>query len=253
MEQSPRWGGSTAYHRWHMAIHLRGSVGDYAPAVLVPGDPKRARTIAETFFDDARCVNDERGMLGYTGTYKGVPLSVQSVGMGGPSAAIYYEELIQLGAQRIVRVGTAGGLHQSVRMGDTVLGISATADCGMSSVLLGGEAHAPTATWKLVAAAAKIADGHSASLHIGPIVTSSLFYDTRPGQMERWRDRGHLAVEMETSTLYTMAAIHGIEAVALMTVSDMIAGTGVTERITDDELAAGVQRMMTISCDVAIS
>jgi DeoD family purine-nucleoside phosphorylase len=236
-----------------MAIHLRGSVGDYAPAVLVPGDPKRARTIAETFFDDARLVNEERGMLGYTGTYQGVPLSVQSVGMGGPSAAIYYEELIQLGATRIVRVGTSGGLHPSLRMGDTVLGISATADCPMPGVLLGGEAHAATATWSLVAAAARIAEAQGAELHIGPIVTSPIFYDSREGQMERWRDRGHLAVEMETATLYTMAALRGIEAVALMTVSDMIAATGVAERITDDELAAGVHRMMQIGCEVAIS
>jgi DeoD family purine-nucleoside phosphorylase len=237
-----------------MAIHLRGSVGDYAPAVLVPGDPRRARTIAETYFDPGfRCVNEERGMLGFTGTYNGLALSVQSVGMGGPSAAIYYEELIQLGAQRIVRVGTSGGLHPSLKMGDTVLAISATADCAMQSVLLNGEAHAATATWKLVAAAARIAEERQSELHIGPIVTSSLFYDTREGQMERWRDRGHLAVEMETSTLYTMAAIAGIEAVALMTVSDMIAATGDTVRITDEELAAGVDRMMRIGCEVAIS
>ena len=111
------------------AVHLRAEPSDYAPAVLVPGDPQRATYIAETFFDPgARCVNDERGALGYTGTFQGAPISVQSVGMGGPSAAIYYSELIQLGVQRIVRVGTAGGLQPRLRMADTVVAIGATAD-----------------------------------------------------------------------------------------------------------------------------
>lgn len=236
-----------------MPIHLRAEPGDYAPAVLVPGDPKRARMISETFFDDARQVNDERGMLGFTGTFRGVPLSVQSVGMGGPSAAIYYEELIQLGARRLVRVGTSGGLQPSLRMGDTVLALSATADCPMPGVLLGGEPHAATATWPLVAAADGFARAHGVDLRIGPIVTSGVFYDSRPGIMERWRDLGHLAVEMETATLYTLAALRGIEAVALMTVSDVITGTGQSERISDSELAAAVHRMMEIGCEIATS
>lgn len=236
-----------------MPIHLRAEPGDYAPAVLVPGDPKRARTIADNFLDDARQVNDERGMLGFTGTFRGVPLSVQSVGMGGPSAAIYYEELIQLGARRLVRVGTSGGLQPSLRMGDTVLAMSATADCPLAGQLLGGAAHAPTATWSLVAAADSLARAQGVELRVGPIVTSGIFYDERPGIVERWRDLGHLAVEMETATLYTLAALRGVEAVALMTVSDVITGTGQSERISDAELAAAVDRMMRIGCDVAIS
>src|SRR5580765_1521059 len=109
----------------HMPIHLRAEPSDFAPAVLVPGDPRRATYIAETFFDPgARLVNEERGMLGYTGTFKGQPISVQSVGMGCASAAIYYSELIQLGVKRIVRVGTAGGLADGLRMADTVIAIS---------------------------------------------------------------------------------------------------------------------------------
>src|SRR5215217_2501573 len=107
-----------------MPIHLRAEPSDYAPAVLVPGDPRRARYISERFFDGARCVNEERGMLGFTGTYKGKPISVQSVGMGGPSVAIYYTELAeQLGATRLVRVGTAGGLPDAIRLGDTVVAL----------------------------------------------------------------------------------------------------------------------------------
>src|SRR5215471_12574145 len=127
-----------------MTIHLHAEPGDYAPAVLVPGDPNRARTIAETFFDPGfRCVNDVRGMLGFTGTFEGRPLSVQAVGMGGASVAIYYEELIKLGVQRLVRVGTAGGLQPSLKMGDTVLALAGTPDDPMVGILTGGEAHAP--------------------------------------------------------------------------------------------------------------
>src|SRR3954462_9902705 len=140
-----------------MPIHLRAEPSDYAPAVLVPGDPRRATYIAETFFDaGARCVNNERGMLGYTGTFKGRPISVQSVGMGSASAAIYYSELIQLGAKRIIRVGTAGGLADNLRMGDTVVALSSTPDDQMVLQLTDGEAHAPTATYRLVELAARL-------------------------------------------------------------------------------------------------
>jgi DeoD family purine-nucleoside phosphorylase len=238
-----------------MPIHLRAEPSDYAPAVLVPGDPKRATYIAEHHFDPgARVVNDERGMLGYTGSYRGKPISVQSVGMGGASAAIYYTELTQqLGARRLIRVGTAGGLAPSLRMGDTVVAMSATADDPMVAILTDGEAHAPTATWGLVDLAARLGRERSVRTHVGPIVTSAIFYDRREGIMARWRDRGHVAVEMEAAVLYTLAAVHGFEALAIMTVSDLIASETDTERISDDELQRGVDQMMQIACDVAIA
>ena len=238
-----------------MPIHLRAEPSDYAPAVLVPGDPKRAAYIAEHHFDPgARLVNEERGMLGFTGTYRGRPISVQSVGMGGASAAIYYTELAQfLGARRIIRVGTAGGLKPGLRMGDTVVAMSATADDPMVGILTDGEAHAPTADWRLVELSARLARDKGATVHVGPIVTSAIFYDRREGIMQRWRDRGHVAVEMEAAVLYTLAAIHGFEALALMTVSDLIASETETERISDEELRAGVDRMMTGACEVAVA
>ena len=237
-----------------MPVHLRAEPGDYAPAVLVPGDPRRAKHIAETFFDPgARCVNEERGMLGYTGTFQGSPISVQSVGMGGPSAAIYYEELIQLGAQRIVRVGTAGGLKPGLRMGDTLVAIAATPDDATVATLLQGEQHAPTATYELAELAIRLAREQGARVFAGPVVTSSLFYDTRPGIMQRWRERGHLGVEMEVAVLYTIAALRQVETVAMMTVSDLIADETESERISDDELRAGVDQMMRIACSVAVS
>src|SRR5512147_1849071 len=110
-----------------MPIHVRAEPGDYAPAVLCPGDPKRAQYVAETFLDDAKLVNEERGMLGFTGTFRGTPLSVQSTGMGCPSAAIVFEELIQLGAQRLIRIGTCGGLQPGMAFADTVVAMAATA------------------------------------------------------------------------------------------------------------------------------
>ncbi len=238
-----------------MPIHIRAEAADYAPAVLVPGDPNRARYIAETFFDrGAHTVNHERGALGFTGIYRGSPISVQSVGMGCASAAIYYTELIQLGAKRLVRVGTAGGLAPSLRMGDTVVAVSATADDPMVQQLTAGESHAPTATFSLVERAVQLSRERGATVHVGPIVSSAIFYDTRDGIMARWRDRGHLAVEMEAAVLYTLGAIHKIETLALMTVSDIIdPDAGETERISDEELKRGVDKMMEVACDVAIS
>ncbi len=237
-----------------MPVHLRAEPSDYAAAVLVPGDPRRAKYIADNFFDPgARCVNEERGMLGFTGTFEGKPISVQAVGMGGASAAIYYSELIQLGATRLIRVGTAGGLGTSVRMGDTVVAVSATPDDPMTAILTAGEAHAPTGTFALVALAARLAGDQGARVHVGPVVTSALFYDPREGMMRRWRERGHLAVEMEVSVLYTLAAIHHLEAVALMTVSDLIGDDDTSERISDEQLKAGVDQMMRVACRVAVS
>ena len=237
-----------------MPIHLRAEPSDYAPAVLVPGDPRRATHIAKTFFEGARLVNEERGMLGYTGTYKGKPISVQSVGMGGASVAIYYTELAQqLGVTRIVRVGTAGGLADGMQMGDTVVAVSATCDDPMIDILTEGDRHAPTADYPLVELAAKLGRERGSRVHVGPIVTAAVFYDSRKGIMERWKARKHLAVEMEAGILYTLAAIQGFESLAIMTISDLIAGTGESERISDEELTRGVDQMMEIGCEVAVA
>jgi purine-nucleoside phosphorylase len=238
-----------------MPIHLRAEPSDYAPAVLVPGDPRRATHIAETFFDPgAKLVNEERGMLGYTGTFKGKPISVQSVGMGCSSAAIYYTELIQLGATRIIRVGTAGALGDGMRMADTVVAISATADDPIVGHLTNGEAHSPTASWPLIECSVALARASGATVHVGSIVSSALFYDPRPGMMQRWKERGHLAVEMEAAVLYTLGAIHKIETLCMVTVSDIIAAeAGTSQRISDEELKLGVDKMMAVACDVAIA
>ncbi len=237
-----------------MPVHIRAEASDYAPAVLVPGDPRRAKYIAETFFDPgAKLVNEERGELGFTGTYKGKPISAQASGMGCPSAAIYYTELIMLGAKRIIRVGTAGGLAPGLRMADTVIAMSATPDDQTALQLTNGDPHAPTATYSLVERAVALSRESGATVHVGSIVSSSLFYDPRPNMMQKWKDRGHLAVEMEAAVLYTLGAIHKIETLCIATVSDIIAAEeGTSERISDAELKKGVDRMMEVACNVAV-
>lgn len=237
-----------------MPIHLRAEPSDYAPHVLCPGDPRRATYIAETFFDPGfRCVNTERGLLGYTGTFEGHPISVQTTGMGCPSSGIVFEELVMLGVTRLVRVGTCGGLQPSMRMGDTVVAVSASADDTTPLRYAGMPGYAPTATWTLVEEAARLSREAGATVHVGPIVTSGLFYDPDPQSFARWKRLGHVGVEMEAAMMYTIAAVKGVEAVAMMTVSDVLGEDGGSERISDEELRRGVDSMMRLACRVAVS
>ena len=239
-----------------MPIHLRAEPGDYAPNVLCPGDPVRAQYIADTFFDPGyRQVNEIRGMLGFTGTFEGRPISVQTTGMGAPSAGIVFEELAQLGAKRLVRVGTCGGLADGMSMGDTVIALSAAAEDHAPRQLSQMDCIAPTATFGLVETAARLSrEGSMGQVHVGPIVTSGLFYDPEWENFNRWKTLGHLAVEMEAAMMYTIAAMKGMESLALMTVSDMIGEEeGDAVRISDDEMKRGVDQMMEIGCRVAVS
>ncbi|BAN01045.1 phosphorylase family protein [Ilumatobacter coccineus] len=239
-----------------MPIHLRAEPGDYAPNVLCPGDPVRAQYIAETFFDPGfKQVNEVRGMLGFTGTFEGKPLSVQTTGMGAPSAGIVFDELAQLGAKRLVRVGTCGGLADDMSMGDTVIALTAAADDHAPRQLSQMDGIVPTATFSLVEEAARLTrEGSMGKVHIGPIVTSGLFYEPNWEKFNTWKALGHLAVEMEAAMMYVVGAMKGMEALALMTVSDMIGeGDGDTVRISDEDMKRGVDQMMEIGCRVAVS
>jgi 5'-methylthioadenosine phosphorylase/purine-nucleoside phosphorylase len=235
-----------------MPIHLRAERGDYAAAVLCPGDPRRATYIAETFFDGPRLVNEERGMTGYTGTFEGSPISVQSTGMGCPSAGIVYEELIQLGATRLLRVGTCGAIGTGMAMADVVIGVTASAVDTTALQYAGMDGYAPAATFTLAETAARLARDSGARVHTGPIITSALFYDPDTDNIARWKRTGHLAIEMEAAMLYTIAAVKGVEALAMMTVRDLITEEAST-RISDDDLKRGVDDMMRIACRVAVS
>ena len=223
-------------------IHLRAAPGDYAPSCLLPGDPVRARWIAEHCLEGPRQVNAERGLLGFTGTYQGKPVSVQTTGMGTPSAAIVVEELIELGVQRLLRVGTCGALSPALALGDLVLALSAVPGDGTTRRYVDGEPHAPTADWELLHGAVHAAKELGVKLHVGPIASSDAFYDPDAEQNRRWAARGVLAVEMEAAAIFTIAALRGVHAGCLLTVSDRIGGDH-RERIGDEQLAAAVESM----------
>jgi DeoD family purine-nucleoside phosphorylase len=233
-------------------IHLRAEPGDYADAVLLPGDPLRAKYIAETYLDGATQVNGERGLLGFTGTWEGKRVSVQGTGMGCPGATIVFEELIQLGCKKLIRVGTCGGLQPHHRLGDLIVALTAVPADSTAMHLVGGEPHCPTAAWSIIHGAVHTAKKIGQELHVGPIVSSDLFYNPDDGQYERWSKRGVLAVEMEASALFTVGALRGVEAGCLLTVSDIVV-EGAFTRISDDDLRGAVDRMTRIALDVAVS
>ena len=225
-----------------MPIHLTGNPGDYADGCLLPGDPLRAKYIAETFFDDPVQVNAERGMLGYTGTFHGKRVSVQASGMGCPSAAIVIEELVQLGVKKILRVGTCGGLQPGMTMGELIVAVSATPADHTATHLVGGEPHAPTADWELVHGAVHHAKELGKKVRVGGIVSSDVFYNPDGAQYQRWSDRGILGVEMEAATLFTLGALKKIQTGCLLTVSDVVV-VGEFQRITDEDLRGAVEQM----------
>ena len=224
-----------------MPIHVRAEPGDYAEAVLLPGDPLRAKYIAETYLDDIVQTNSERGMLGFRGTWEGKPVSVQATGMGCPSAAIVIEELVMLGCKKLLRVGTCGGLQPHHALGDMIVALTAVPQDRTVDTYV-KEPHCPTASWSLIHGAVHVAKHIGQELHVGPIVSSDLFYNPVEGQYERWSDRGILAVEMEAAVLFTLGALRKVHAGCLLTVSDIVV-EGEFTRISDDELRAAVDRM----------
>ncbi len=228
-------------------VHVRAVPEDFAESVLLPGDPLRAKYIAENFFDDARLVTEERGMLGYTGTYMGNPVSVQATGMGCPSASIVTEELIQLGAKNLLRVGTCGGYSSDLRLGDLIVATSATPQDKTVSSLTSGIPYAPAAHFDIVHAAHHAAEGAGRRTFVGPIVSSDLFYDPVEDPAKLWGNLGVLAVEMEAAAVFTIAAMRGVKAGCLLTVSDTIGEEIV--RISDEELRNSVDNMMTLALD----
>ncbi len=225
-----------------MPIHVRANPGDYAEACLLPGDPLRAKYMAETFMEDVTPRNTERGMLGYTGTFQGTPVSVQASGMGCPSTAIVIEELVQLGVKKIMRVGTCGGLQPDLAMGDLVIALSATAADATASHYVAGEPHAPTADFGLVHEAVHQAKHLGKPVRVGPIVSSDIFYQPDPDQVRRWSERGIVAVEMEAAVLFTLGALRRVRTGCMLAVSDLIVESEFV-RISDEEMREAVDQM----------
>ncbi len=214
-----------------MSLHIAAEPGQVAPIVLLPGDPLRARWVAQTFLDDAECYSELRGMYGYTGSYQGVPVSVQGSGMGMPSLAIYVTELFgEYGVEAVVRIGSCGALSDSLGLRDLVLASGACTDSAANRIRFHGLDYAPVADFGLLRRAYDAAQALPVRTEVGLLLSSDSFYHPRPELTRLMADHGVLAVEMEASALYTLAAQHHRRALAVCTVSDHI--------VTGDQLSA---------------
>jgi purine-nucleoside phosphorylase len=239
-------------------IHLRAEPGDYAPIVLLPGDPNRATRIAERFdggLEKTRRVTEHRALYGYTGTYKGTPVSVQTSGMGTPSLSIVVEELLRLGGKRLIRVGTCGGIGPGIKLGDMVIASGAVPADGATRTYLDAEPYAPVPDFDLTRALVDAAKAAGVSYHVGPVATVDVFYNPDPEYDSKWRARGVLAFEMESAALFYLAARArasgdaDVRAACILTVSDVLGeGLGQTETYLPlEDLQRATDRMIEIA------
>jgi DeoD family purine-nucleoside phosphorylase len=244
-------------------IHLRAAVGDYASLVLLPGDPNRATRIAELFdggLEGSRLVNDHRGMLGYTGTYQGKPVSVQTSGMGTPSISIVTEELLNLGVTRLVRVGTTGGIGRGVRAADLVIATAAAPVDGATATYLHGDPYAPAADFELTRALVDAARAKGVEPHIGQVATVDVFYNPDEDYVTKWRARNILGFEMEAAALFYLAARAAgagddVRAGCILTVSDTLSEEESSEDtyLPLDALEKATDRMIEVALEAGLS
>jgi purine-nucleoside phosphorylase len=234
-----------------MSIHIGAKPGQIAEAVLLPGDPLRAQFVAEKYLSGAECHSRVRGMLGFTGLYRGRRVSVQGTGMGIPSISIYAHELAsEYGARRLIRIGTCGALQESIQLGDVLLALAASTDSATNRLRFGGADFAPAASFELLTKAHEIARARSIPVRVGTVLTSDTFYTDDPGFWKLWARYGVLAAEMETAALYTIAAGFGIQALAILTNSDSLV-TGASA--TAEQRQQGYTAMMEIALEAAVS
>ncbi|GGW29476.1 purine-nucleoside phosphorylase [Arenibacter certesii] len=231
-----------------MSLHIHAADGEIAETVLLPGDPLRAKWIDETFLENPSCYNNIRGMLGYTGTYKGKLISVQGRGMGVPSAMIYYYELIHYyGAKNLIRVGTAGALQKKLQLGDIVLAMAASTISAFNNKIFAHSHFAPIASFQLLQKAANYAEKMKLPYLAGNILTSDIFYNDDPEEYRIWAKYGVLCVEMEAAILYSLAAKHQINALAILTISDSLV-TG--EKSTSKERESTFANMIALALNI---
>jgi purine-nucleoside phosphorylase len=230
-----------------MPIHIHATEGQIAEAVLLPGDPGRAERIAARL-EDAVCYNSNRGLLGFTGRHRGARVSVQTTMMGAPTTAIVAEELIQLGARTLIRAGTAGALGAGVNPGDLLIATASTPLDGATAGYLEGRPYAPAASFWVVRALVAVAEARGLSPHVGPILTDDVFYHPDADRLAAWTAFGALAVEMEASALFTVAARHNLSAGAILTVSNFV---GAADWLDPTVLQAAVDQMIDIALDAA--
>ncbi|MEH6942650.1 purine-nucleoside phosphorylase [Bacillus sp. JJ722] len=231
-----------------MSVHIGAKAGEIADIVLLPGDPLRAKYIAETFLENPTCYNEVRGMLGFTGTYKGKRVSVQGTGMGVPSISIYVNELIQsYDVKKLVRVGTCGAIQEDVKVRDVILAMTASTDSRVNQLTFGID-YAPTANFELLKNAFDAGVEKGLNLKVGNVFTADMFYNDNADH-KKWAQYQILAIEMETSALYTIAAKFGRQALSVLTVSDHIL-TG--EETTSEERQTTFNEMIEVALDAAI-
>ena len=232
-----------------MSVHIEAKKGDIAETILLPGDPLRAKWIAETFFENPICFNRVRNMLGYTGTYNGKKVSVMGTGMGVPSISIYAHELITgYGVKNLIRVGSAGSYQESVKIRDIVLAMAASSNSGVNELRFGGADYAPTANFELFTRAVEAAKAKNIEVKAGNVFTSDEFYADDFESYKKWSKFGVLCVEMETAGLYTIAAKHNVKALTILTISDSLV-TG--ERTTTKERETTFKGMIEIALELA--
>ncbi len=232
-----------------MSIHISAKKGEIAETILLPGDPLRAKWIAETFLENPTCFNKVRGMLGYTGTYKGKRVSVMGTGMGVPSLSIYVHELItNFGVKNLIRVGTAGSYQKEIKIKDVVLAMAASSTSGINKLRFNGADYAPTASFNLFNKALEIAKKEDLPLKAGNVLTSDEFYGDVFDDYKKWSAFGVLCVDMETSGLYTLAAKHNVNALTILTISDSLV-TG--ETTTSKARETTFNKMITIALQLA--
>jgi purine-nucleoside phosphorylase len=232
-----------------MTVHIGAAPGDIAETVLMPGDPLRAKWAAETFLDDARCVNEVRGMLGFTGTWRGNPVTIHGSGMGMPSLSIYANELIRdYGAKTLIRIGSAGAMQTHVKVRDVVLAMTSSTMSTPSRGFFKELSFAPAADFGLLQAAHKAAQGKASAVHVGGIYSSDVFYDERSDLTEQMTRHGVLAVEMEAAELYTVASRYGARALAVLTISDHLL-TG--EALPSEDRQSSFSDMVEIALEAA--
>lgn len=229
--------------------HIKPNGVEIAETILLPGDPLRAKFIAETFLEDYKCFNEVRGMLGYTGTYKGKKISVMGTGMGPASMGIYSWELINVfGVKNLIRIGTCGAMQENIDLYDVILGMGAATDSNYGHQFNLPGQYPLTASYELLEKAKKTADSKGQKVHIGNILSSEIFYHADPTANKKWRDVGILAVEMESVALYWNAIKAGVNALCILTVSDhLITGA----QTTPEERQTAFTNMMEIALDLA--
>lgn len=232
-----------------MSIHIGASQGQIASTVLLPGDPLRAKFIAETLLEDATCFNEVRGMLGYTGRYGDKLVSVMGTGMGIPSLSIYVNELLaEYEVKTLIRVGTCGALQPNLEIGDIVLAMAASTDSHVNKLRFDGCDYAPTASFPLLLKAYQAATARGIDVYVGGILTSDTFYDDDPDSWRKWAAFGALVVEMETAGLYTLAAKLKVEALSVLTVSDNLIEK---KAVSAEQRERGFTRMAEVALSIA--